>query len=192
MKVKLNNVRCAFLAVFTPKESKNDDGKVIHKFGGQLIIDPTKHGAEIKALNEVMVAVANEKWGAKGAAILAELKKKNRVCYYTDPYTDDTGNIREGFEDMHRVSASSSRRPIVVDRDRSVLTQADGKPYSGCYINASIDVWAMDNTKGKRVCAEIKGVQFVRDGDAFGGGAPATPEEFDELGVDQEAADLPV
>jgi hypothetical protein len=90
---------------------------------------------------------------------------------------------------MHAVNAGqgeSKGRPLVIDRNRDPLTAADGKPYSGCYVNVSIDVWAQDNKYGKRINAQLKGIQFVRDGDAFGGGAPASPDEFEDLGVPEE------
>jgi len=47
-------------------------------------------------------------------------------------------------------------------------------------------LWAQDNQFGKRVNAELLGVQFVRDGEPFGGGKPATPEDFEDLGADEE------
>uniref|UniRef100_UPI0025B91E9B ssDNA-binding protein n=1 Tax=Candidatus Symbiopectobacterium sp. TaxID=2816440 RepID=UPI0025B91E9B len=80
-------------------------------------------------------------------------------------------------------------RPLVIDRDRSALTAADGKPYAGCYVNATIDIWAMDNNFGKRINASLGGVQFLCDGDAFAGGGVATPDDFENMseGADAEA-----
>ena len=40
------------------------------------------------------------------------------------------------------VSARNALRPLVVDVDKSPLTAQDGKPYSGCYVNASLELWA--------------------------------------------------
>ena len=43
--------------------------------------------------------------------------------------------------------------------------------YRGCYVNALIEVYAMDQY-GDQVNAKLVGIQFRRDGDAFGS-APA-------------------
>ena len=72
-------------------------------------------------------------------------------------------------------------RPLVIDADKSPLTEQDGKPYSGCYVNASIELWAQDNNYGKRVNASLSGVQFFRDGDAFAGGRAADVDDFDDV-----------
>ena len=88
-------------------------------------------------------------------------------------------------------NARSATRPTVVDRNKAQLTEADGKPYAGAYVNALIELWAQDNQFGKRINASLRGVQFVRDGDAFGGGAaPASEEDFPDLG-DQGQAGAP-
>jgi len=68
------------------------------------------------------------------------------------------------------------------------LTEKDGRPYGGCYVNVSLDIWVQDPKgekakNGKRINATLRGIQFMADGDAFAGGAPADPEEFDDLGV---------
>ena len=69
--------------------------------------------------------------------------------------------------------------------------EADGLPYSGCYVNASIELWAQDNNYGKRINASLRGVQFYRDGDAVaGGGGPASEDEFDDLAEGADADNL--
>jgi hypothetical protein len=78
----------------------------------------------------------------------------------------------------------------VIDRDKSPLTAEDGKPYSGCYVNCSLELWAQDNSYGKRINAQLGGVQFFKDGDAFsGGGSAADADDFDEIteGADAES-----
>jgi hypothetical protein len=81
-------------------------------------------------------------------------------------------------------SAQETAPPTVVDAARQALTERSGKPYAGCYVNASIELWAQDNAYGKRINATLRGVQFVRDGDSFGAGSrAAAPDEFDEIEV---------
>lgn len=178
MKVKLQNVRLAFAQIF---EAVAFQGQGDPAFSATFILDPKGNNAMIKEILAATEAAAKEKWGAKALQIVQELRKKGMVCYHAEPKTNGAGEVYDGFEDMHYVSTRGKTRPLILDRDKSPLTAADGRPYSGCYVNASIEVWAQDNGFGKRINASLKGLQFVRDGDAFGGGAPASVDEFDEL-----------
>lgn len=77
-------------------------------------------------------------------------------------------------------NASSKHRPGLYNKDRTPLTEADGRPYSGCKVNARVDFWVQNNSYGKRVNCSLSGVQFVEDGTPFtGGGRPAQAEDFD-------------
>jgi tripartite-type tricarboxylate transporter receptor subunit TctC len=55
----------------------------------------------------------------------------------------------------------------VVGRKLEVLTEDDNKPFAGCYVNATIRLWAQDNQYGKRINAQLRAVQYVKDGAAF-------------------------
>lgn len=184
MKVKLNSVRLAFPNLW---EAKTVGGEGEPRFSAALVIEPGSENA--KALSAAVLAVAKEKWKDKAAGILKELKSKGRIAYREEPLSKD-GEVYDGFEGMYSINASNKARPLVIDRDKSPLTAQDGKPYAGCYVNVSLDVWAMDNSFGKRVNATLAGVQFVRDGDAFGGGRPASPDEFDEVDEGADAEDF--
>lgn len=94
----------------------------------------------------------------------------------------------DGYEGMFYISASNSRAPVLVDRrkgsDGKWLPSPKGQLYSGCYVNAVINVWAQDNKYGKRLNASIESVQFYRDGDPFGA-KPVDPNEaFDDEDFD--------
>jgi hypothetical protein len=179
MKVKLSNVRISFPSLFKPKAV--GDGEPT--FSAAFVIVPGSDNA--KTLAQAMTAVAKEKWTDKAAGILKELKAKGRVCYKESPATNAEGEVYDGFADMHVLNASNKVRPLIIDRDKTPLVEADGRPYGGCYVYATLDLWAMDNQYGKRVCATLTGVQFARDGDAFGGGSKATEDDFDDLAPDE-------
>ena len=185
MKVTLSNVRLSFPHLFVPQVSTTGEGEP--KYNATFIIEPGSKNAY--ALKAAVEAVAKEKWGEKAASTLAALRKGDKVCYREEPKANQSGDIYAGFEDSHWVGASDKVRPTVIDRDKSPLTAADGKPYGGCYVNAIIDVWPQDNAYGKRINASLKGVQFVKDGDAFSGGGAASVDEFDTL-EEAEADDL--
>lgn len=183
MKIVLKDVRLCFPAIHEAKAIDGGD----ERFGGKFTFSPKS--PNVKIINDAMLAAAKEqkKW-KKPAEILASLKKKDKVCYYTEPYTNKEGEVYQGFAGMHYVSASNEERPNVRARDGvTPLVAKDGKPYGGCYVNISIDVWAQDNKFGQRINATLLGVQFVRDGEHFSAGAQFADDDFDDLGVDENA-----
>lgn len=183
MKVHLNNVRGAFLNALFEAQTVGGEGEPA--YGGTWLFAPD-HPAKA-LLDDAFEKVAKEKWGDKAPAVLKELRAKDRLALHDG----DTKSTYDGFEGMLFVSSRSKVRPTVIDRDRSPLTAADGRPYSGCYCNVIIELWPQDNQYGKRINATLKGVQFVRDGDAFGGGTPAAEaDEFEDLGDGADAGDL--
>lgn len=189
MKVNVNNVRGAFLSLFQPQAIEGGEPK----YNGKFILAPDH--PQVKQLDDAMLAVAEAKWPGKGKAIFDKLTKTGKpknieVAFVHDDYVNASGETFDGFEGMFYLSASNKVRPLVIDRDRTPLTAQDGRPYSGCYMNVQIELWAQDNKYGKAIRAELKGVQFVRDGDAFSGGAPASADEFDDLGDGADAGSL--
>lgn len=186
VKVVLKDVRAAFVALHEPDSI--DDGEP--RFGGKFIFSPKSPNA--KLMDKAMKDAAKEqkKWEKNPDAVLAGLIKKDRVCYSKEPYAKKDGSVYDGFEGMHFVSASNEARPNLKDRDgKTPLVAKDGKPYGGCFVNIVIDVWAQDNKWGQRINATLLGVQFVRDGDKFAGGASFSDDDFDDLGVDGEEAE---
>lgn len=186
MKVVLKNVRVAFPALF--EADSVDDGDP--RFGGKFIFEPKS--PNVKIMEKAMEDAAKEqkKWEKNPLVILAKLKKTNKVCFYKEPYSKKDGTPYDGFEGMFFVSASNEARPNIKDRDgKTPLVAKDGRPYGGCYVNIVLDVWAQDNKWGQRINATLLGVQFVKDGDHFAGGAQFTDDDFEDLGMDGEEAD---
>lgn len=62
-------------------------------------------------------------------------------------------------------------------------------PYSGCYVNASVEFWAQDGDNSGIRCS-LRAVQFLKDGDAFAGGSKVAVDELDDLGSGADAEDL--
>lgn len=176
--VILKEVRLAFPHLFVPQESTTGDGAP--KYNGAFIIEPGS--ANAKAMAAAVRQVAKDKWADKAQALFAELVKKDKVCYRESEKTNPSGEVYDGFEGCYYVQASDAAKPTVVDRDRTQLDSTSGRPYAGCYVNVVLDIWPQDNKYGKRINAALKAVQFVKDGDAFGGSAPVAPDVFDDLG----------
>lgn len=181
MKVKLKKVRLSFPSLFIPKAIAGGDGM---RYSAAFAIEPESENH--KTLAEAIHKAASEKWGAKAAAILKDLKGKGRVGYREEPLANSEGEIYDGFEGMHALNASNKIRPLVIDRDLSPLAEDDGRPYAGCYVNVSLDCWAQDNQYGKRINFTLSGVQFAADGEAFGGGRPASPGDFEDEAEEDE------
>lgn len=176
--IVLNKVRLSFPDLFkvgTPIAGSTSEPK----FGGQFIFAKDSE-AYARAQAEV-IKVATEKWGKNAIAILGELPKDKLCLRKGNGNLDKAGEVRNGYADMSYIVARNKVRPIVVDRDKTPLIEADGKPYGGCYVNVSVDIYAMDKPgMGKSINATLLAVQFHSDGESFGG-STGTADVFDSM-----------
>ena len=181
--ITLRNVRCSYPELFKPKffGKKPAQPGQEPKYSCTFILDKKLHAELIADIRATAKAVAEEKWG-KG-----KVPSSVKVCLRDGSEKADTDGY--GPEVMF-VSSSSTKRPSVVDRLLSPLEADTTKLYAGCYINAFILLWAQDNEYGKRVNAELKAVQLVRDGDPFGKKPVDAAEVFMPMDQDDEAASL--
>lgn len=147
-------------------------------FRASFLIDPAgPHKAQI---DQAIQAVAKEKWAAKATQVLAGILGNSQKCCFVDGAT----KAYDGYAGMWALSATRPQekgRPLILNADKTPLVAADGKPYAGCYVNASVEFWAQDNSYGKAVRCTLLGVQFARDGDAFTAGSVANPDDFESL-----------
>jgi len=108
-------------------------------------------------------------------------------------FTDGDSKDYNGYADNFALVATRSQdagRPVVVDRSKHPIAASDGKIYSGCYVNGTVEIWAQDNSFGKGIRATLVNVQFVKDGESFGGVTSATDADLDDLGFDEDEDDL--
>lgn len=182
-RILLNNVRLAFPNLFEPTTVAGE-GKP--RYGAALLL-PMDH-PQLEALKAKIDAVARDKWKDKATATLAGLYKTDKVALHDG----DTKPQYDGFAGMMFVSANSQENapPTVVDQARNPLGAKSGKPYAGCYVNASLEFWAQDNQYGKRMNCTLRGVQFYKDGDSFSAGRPADADEFEEVTDGADAGDF--
>lgn len=176
MRLLIRDVRLAFPNLFVATAPKGGGEKA---FSASFLLAHSHK--QVQEIRDACMAVAKDKWGDKAPAIFKTLDAASKLCIHEG----STKAEYEGFDGNLFVSSRSKVRPSVFDQQRTPLTAEDGKPYSGCYVNASIELWAQDNDYGKRINAQVRGVQFLRDGDAFAGaGTAAGEDEFpEELGV---------
>lgn len=178
--VKLENVRLSFPHLFKPKSFGGDDDSKAQsepKFRCAFILDKKKNAKTIESIKKAVAYALKDKYGDK-------IPKGFKGCLRDGSEKEDM----DGYgPDVMFVSAGTTKRPVVVDRDRTPLTEDDGKPYAGCYVNASIRVWVQDNKFGKRVNAQLRAVQFAKDGESFGEAPVNADEEFSDLGESESA-----
>ncbi len=109
-----------------------------------------------------------------------------KFCYISGDL--DNQDEHDGFMILSAKRKESQGRPTVIDGQRNNLEPADGKPYSGCYVNAIVDVYAQTGDFEGIRCS-LKGVQFERDGDAFAGGSAASADDFETIEEGADALD---
>jgi len=184
MKLKLTNVRLSFPDLF---ELAQYDAKSARRWSAIFLVDAKS--AQRKEVDKVIAEVAAQKWGAKAPAYLKAILADPKGCCWQDgelkPYA--------GYEGMMALTAYRYEQdgpPLVLDKNKSPLTQKDGRPYAGCYVNATVDIWPQENANGRGMRAQVLGVQFVDDGGAFGASKPPEVDDFDDLSEGSDATDL--
>lgn len=176
----IENARLSFPNLFQATSFQPDQKK---KYSATFIIDADSNA--VSKIKAEMEKVAKEKWGAKATDVLKSMKAQNKLCLRDGAEKADMDGFGEG---TLFISASTDKRPGVYDRDKTPLTEDDDRPYAGCYVNGIVELWAQDNQYGRRINAQLRGVQFAADGERFGaGGAPATSDDFPAL-EDEESA----
>ena len=96
------------------------------------------------------------------------------------PLVDGDDKEYQGYDNCVCIKANTKNRPTLVNRDKTPIVEEDGILYGGCYVNASIDIWVMDNSYGKKVLASLNAIQFVKDGESFGTKSDGA-DDFDDL-----------
>ena len=180
-RITIKYVRVAYAqGLFQARAAKPGDKE---KYGAAFLF-PANHPA-VKQLADATIRAAQAKWGDKAGEMLKQLKAADRLPVHNG----DAKASSAGYAGNLYLNAGNAIRPAVVDGNRAPLTAADGKPYSGCYVNAIIEVWAQDNQHGKRINASLLGVQFVRDEERLAGGSVATADDFEAIPGTEGATD---
>lgn len=181
----LKNVRIAFAdGVFTAKQF---EGKGDYRYSSSFIIEPGSENDKI--IWDAIKKACAKTWEKKADVMLESLKHNTKdFCYYKGDLKDYDGYA--GKMILRATRNQKKGAPLVLDRDMSKLEagNASGRPYSGCFVNAKVQIWGQKDTYTGVRCTLVA-VQFVKDGEAFGGGGPATADGFDEV-VDEDMSDL--
>ena len=196
-KVHLRDVRINFARLFKPEGFQGSESN--KKYNAQFILDASNpaHKKAIKELRAAIQECGQEKWGDKwkdgkmkvlGYCLKSADEELQDGLFVTETTVEnDNGEVPEYLQNAYIVAASETKRPTVVNADKTPLTEEDAVIYDGCYVTAIINVWAQDNKFGKRINANLLGVQFKRDGDPLASGAEkVSDDDFDDDFEDED------
>lgn len=192
IKVNLKNVRIGWVNVFEKaKDSTNDKGDAV-KGKYQLTVYLDKNDQQITRLDSAILAELTEKLKTSAAAekwMYRNYGFGNHAdkCCVRD--LEERDKPIEGLEEGLYFKATSQKRPVIMTStgekqiERGLTIDGDDiegqEVYAGCYANVSVEFYWYDNYK--TLLANILGVRFRKDGDAFGGaGETATDNDLDD------------
>jgi hypothetical protein len=179
MNVTLKNCRFSYLNALAPREQKNDNGDVTHRYSANLLVE--KDSPDHKALVAAIEAVAVGQWANKAQGVLAKLYSDNRVCLKDgDKELDKDGTVRSGYEGMMslRSAAAEDSPPRVFNKFGEKVTNETKHeftgdrcgPYSGAFGEAMVRLWAQDNQDpkiGRRINCQLIAIKMSRPGDSL-------------------------
>lgn len=164
--IKLTNVRLSYPQLFTPKAMEGGEPK----YSASFILDDVIHAAEIAAIKKrIAELVKDNKLGTLPVA---------KICLRPGTEKPDVDGYGEG---CHFLTSSNSKKPRVVDRDRTDMSPGDARLFAGCYVNAVCNLWAQNNKFGKRVNASTEAVQYSKPGEPFGAPPVDVNTAFEDL-----------
>lgn len=169
-KIKLHNVRLSFPSLFRKAVFSGEETK----FEATFLLDKDTQADKIAEIDTLIKGMIKD--ALKGAKLPAD-----KVCLRDGDEVDYAG-----YAGHMSIKASTAKRPLVLDRDRSPLTEDDNRLYAGCYVNAMIELWVQNNQWGKRINANLLGVQFFKDGEPFSDGVTASVDDFEVFETDDE------
>lgn len=148
------NVRCSWPQLYGIQTK--EDGQTFNP-GITIILESKVHGALIREIKDTIKSViANDpkltKKPPSGDKICLRVPEDDVLLYNADNLILKAGN---------------PKAPVVLHKDRSRMTEADDKIYSGCRVNIKIEIWAQANKWGRRVNAKLLAVQFAADDTSF-------------------------
>jgi hypothetical protein len=175
--VRIRNVYLSYPHLFEPYRSKRAEidpatGKPkVGKYGAKFCFDKKDPESvkDAKAIHAKIVEMA--------VAVLKQKLPADRYCLR------DGAQLTEDMFGYYVLSASEDMKPTAVDRRRNPVKDEDDLFYSGCKVNATIRLWVQNNSDyGKRINANLIGVQFAEHGERWGGRArPPVDEMFDDI-----------
>jgi Protein of unknown function (DUF2815) len=189
-KIRFNNVRVAFVQF---DEAKPYEAGQKEYFSLDVLLDPSnpEHAKTIELVKAEGKRLALEEYGS-----IEGIKHK---CFGKgdERKRAASNEVYAGYAGMFyvKLKAQADRAAVggkhfgfVANRAAKTIAPGDPQwPYGGCYCNVVGTMWALPKNNpnirhGKTIGGNLLTVQFVRDGEAFGGAGPVRVEdEFEVL-----------
>lgn len=149
-RVNLKNVVLSFPVLFKAKSFQ--DSK--EAFSANFLIDKEDYQIEIikKAIKDLM----NTQWTTNPNL------KADKIAF-----KDGDDVTYKGYSNMKYITARNERKPMLKHLDLSNVQEEEGNLQAGDIVNVCVEFWAQDNKYGKRINANLVGVQFVKAGERF-------------------------
>ena len=164
-KLKLQNVRLSFPSLFNKAVFNGNVTKYEATF---LMPKGSPQHKQTQAAIDAFIAEKFQGKAPKGLKITA--------------FTDGDEKDYDGYENQMALKGGSTKRVLLIDKDKTPLTEEDGRLYAGCYVNAIVEFWYSDHPLGgKQILGNLAGVQFAKDGEPFGDNTGASIDDFDEI-----------
>jgi hypothetical protein len=183
MKVHVKDARLFFARnIFVPSKPRTAAADAKLKYQLECAIDPGSENHRL--LKEALMTEANAKTGGKGQDKLKQIAAAGNlwVIREGDLRLDKNDEVRAEYKGKLVVSAKNEIRPLIIGGGpdgRAPVTLEDGKFYSGCRVNAIIDVQIGDKPKWQAY-AYLLGVQFCGDGERIGA-VGAAADDFEPI-----------
>lgn len=185
--VTILGARLAFARLDKAEQSRNAKGEPqgTAKFSATLLLDPSKedHKKQILAVKQAAARVVTAQWGPKESWPKANPATGMGGLIMCFGNGNDLPKIYDGYKDMFYIKCADTNRPLLGNRAGKLVVEGDPEhPYSGCIVRARISPWVYyPNAKRPQsangVNMNLLSVQFMQDGQAFGGGKARTAEE---------------
>lgn len=195
--VELSEVRLSFPNIVAPTSIEEGGVK---KYRADLIMPPTS--PSFAKFMQTAYQVALDKWGAKAQPILGMINGDRKLrCWGKGderldsktfkPYVGYEGNVFVTGSNVEQIELYDAQGSKIPESNSMAYMAAARKLYGGCYVNAAVQVWAWDNAKGRGISCTLVGVQFLRDGEAFGEMRPDVSGMFKPIAGAPPLATLP-
>ena len=212
MKVIIKFARLSFNDIFEPKLIGNStepkfsatliclepdaEANGHHAKGTRLVVKNASGDKKIVPhgkMQEICEQVLKERFKSIPAKAKNWVYNKADGSTTREEYVDPEGNFWSGFDsETFYISAAKQAKLCkggkltVLDQLKEAIEPQDQKIFSGCYVNAIIDVYAYETDGTKGVTASLEAIQLVKAGEPLGMTQIDAKEEFDEEEFEEE------
>ncbi len=175
MKIKLTNVRIAFIDLF-------EAGQKYGKYGAQFRFSKDTGYKEL--IESTIDNQGRETFGAKWDGVKKALYGNGKILKVYD-------GADKGYGEEYYISVHSIARPDVRGRAAEPIGASDRILYPGCHVDVIFDISAFLNKKNDSVVSSrLLGVQFRGDGEPFTASPKADISDFEVITAGADAEDL--